>query len=351
MTYSFKRDLLHFIYALHCSTSYSSITEFHALNKENLPELRTIYRWQKEMVGKLEYYPSISFDALGLKHVHLFIKNPSPDMLQLPFAVEMHWLVHDIGERVLYIHGLVPSENVNALRQLLPSDAFILITTDGRQFMQPLQQALDHQGRLIAFPCQGEHSQLSTVETKNRMQDLGRYPLIIPVIFENYGKRKSLEELWKSIRTRLGDAVWQYIPNGNRKLLTNGKAYVKRAFAVISELGLFQQVRICYAAFLDEALEVLLVMDSPDLNSVLQSVQQHCLVAEAYPGTEGKHLLRLIGNHHLIYALMGLSLSSGSSWYFLDKNSKIECRFRYEELFDVKSLMWHFPVEAKEVRV
>ena len=350
MTYPYKKDLLQFISALHHSTIFSGITDFHALNKENLPELRTIYRWQKEMAGKLEYFPSIAFEALGLKHVHLFIKNPTQDMMQLPFALELHWLVHDIGERVLHIHGLVPSENMQALKSILPADASIVLTTDGKQFMKPLQQAVDHLGRLIAIPSQNALFQYSAGETKNRMQELSRYPLIIPAIFENYGKRMSLEELWKSIKARLGDAVWQYIPNGNRKLLTNGKAYVKKAFAVLSELGLFQQVRIRYASFLDEAIEVFLVLDSPDLNKVLASVQSSSLIVEVYPGLEGKHLLRLIGNVHLVYALMSLILSSGSSWYFLDKTSKIACRFRYEELFDVRTITWHLPNAIKEVK-
>ena len=165
----------------------------------------------------------------------------------------------------------------------------------------------------------------------------------------------SLEALWKSIKTRLGESVWQYIPNGNRKLVTNGKAYVKKALALLSELGLYRQTWIKYSALLDEALEVYLVLDASDisvLSSVLQSIQSSCLMMEAYQGTEEKYLLKMIGNHHLIYRLMNLSLSSGSGWYFLDKTKSLQCRFKYELLFKVKDLSWAMPspMIAKEVK-
>lgn len=350
MTYPFKKDLLHFIYALHRSTTFSGITEFHVLNNENLPELRTIYRWQKELADKLEYYPCIDFSALGFKHFHLFIKDPAPEMMQLPFALEMLWLVHDVAERILYIHGLLPEEKLSELQRMIPSQAILLFTSDGRQYMHDLALALDHQGRIGSGLNSFGPFQVEASCPKNKLAELARYPLIVPVIFENYGKRLSLEGLWKSIKSRLKETVWQYIPNGNRKLLTNGKAYVKKAFAFMAELGLYRQIRIRYSSLLDEALEVFLVVESSELNSVLQSIQEFCLVAEAYHGLDGKHLLRLIGNHHLIYCLMDLALPSGSSWYFLDKRQKLDCRFKYEALFNIKEMSWQFLFKLDEVR-
>lgn len=348
MTYPYKRDLLQFINALHHCTTFSGITDFHVHNNEHLPELRTIYRWQKELNGVLEYYPCIDFTALGLVHFHLFIKEPSSEVMQWPFVLEMHWLVRDIGERLLYVHGLVPLDKIEIFKKSVDEKALLLFTSNGRQCIQDLLQALDHQGRLNKDMKQS--IQMPSIESKNKLAEISKCPLIIPVIFEGHGKRLSLDTLWQAVRARLAEGVWQFILNGKRRLIINGKAYVKKAFTVMAELGLFSQVRIRYSAFLNEALEVFLVLDSSDLNRVLDSVQSSSLIVEVYPGLEGKHLLRLIGNHHLIYSLMSLSLPSGSSWYFLDKTKSIEARFRYEELFDAKTLKWNFPIEAKEVR-
>ena len=199
----FKPEILGFLNLLHRSPRYLGIADLKKEYAEHLPNMRTIYRWQKELGDKFRYFPRIHFQALGLVHLHLLIEKPSDKWVLFPFAVEIAWLIKDMNERVLYLHCLVPEIYMDTFQNLLMDlknegfckDLKTIQTGDGTQTLKDLKSCFDRKGRIEIDELEENDSGWDLVIGSRYGQDLLKQcPLIIPVVFENYGRKMSLPD-------------------------------------------------------------------------------------------------------------------------------------------------------------
>jgi hypothetical protein len=296
------------------------VTEGHSVGR---PHERTVRRWYRDLGERLIAFPTFALDRLGLMHLHVFLKNAPDEWLRFPYAVEHAWMTNDFAGRVLYLHCVVPTVHQTPvqelLRELAGSGVEILSTGDGDQDLPLLG------GGTTRTPVLSATSVL-----------LQEVPLVVPVIFEGWNQRASMPRLWAAVHDRLGGRVRDYVRCRVRR--TNGKMHVKHAYEQLTSTGLFRQQVIRYAAFLEDAVEILVVL--PDAQS-LDVLRPHSRSIEQY---EGEHLVvRLVGTNGLFNAL--LSLPPGSArLYFVHRQptNTARVRFCYEFLFDPKPGAWVF---------
>lgn len=358
MAQAFPTRLLAFIDSVHNAHTYEGLT---SLQRQGASGVRTIYRWQKTLGRALVYYPEVAFCRFGLAHVHLFVEEASPVLLHFPFAVENAWVLRRLGERLLYLHCMVPVGDQEAFFALMEElqrygvcGRFSVVhTQDGWQGMHALAQSFDRAGRV-----QGPFAEALCWSALGGAQGCGmdalteEFPLVIPVVFEHYGERVSLQQVWLRMYARLHLGVWKYLPRKQRKWPVNGKTYVKRALAVLSERGLFRQNWVWYTPVLEHTLEVFLVVKQPfaALTEFVRRVEQAAPIVQAYPGETT--LLRCVGDTGLLYALVALvpeEMADHVELYVLDRDYTARhaehARLAYELLFDVEQKAWVFPKE------
>jgi hypothetical protein len=278
--------------------------------------------------------------------------------------VESAWVLRRLGERLLYLHCLIPYGDRDAVYGLLQElqrggvcgrFSFVL-TQDGWQGMHALAQAFDQRGH-VTGPFVQELSWTALGGPQGYVVDgvAEEFPLVIPVVFEQYGERLSLQQVWLRMYERMHLGVWKYLPRKQRKWPVNGKTYVKRALAVLSERGLFRQNRVWYAPFLQESLEIFLLvkLEQPAaMHDFLRSVEKEAPIVHVYPGCDGTTLLRCVGDTGLLYALVELvpeEMADNVELFVRDRNltarQQERVRFAYDLLFDVERKAWVFPKE------
>jgi len=365
MVSAFKKNVLNYLSQVHCVPSYQGPADLLKVKKIALPQNRTIYRWHKSLKSVMEFYPSIDLSSFGLVHVHIILSGACDEMLRLPFALEAYWLMPKPGERVLYLHCALP-EDFKKDFQLLFKDlkkagffkGFVhFFSFDGWQVVHELSNCIDGDGR-IRFPIVEEFAINKEAFGKKLMSASGlmkSYPLVVPVIFENFGKRLSLIQSWGLIRQRVGRRVWSYLPKGTRKMPVNGKGYVKRAFKLLCDWSLFRQNIIHYRPLLDHSVEIFMILitnKNDDIYYFIEGFREICPVVEFYPGTQNVSMLRILGDTDLIYALMDRfpeGTQKQVEIFFLDKSKTWgmeKCRLLYEQLFDPKKGVWCFDKET-----
>lgn len=276
---------------------------------------RSLYRLHKAHSG-LVYFPSVAFASLGLVHVHAFVDEQSP---LVSYAVRALWVVRSPGVRSLYVHCLIPAAHMS----VIPNDA--LVTDDGWQALSPNEP----------IPRVFEAA-WDVVE---------RYPLLIPVVFEVLEQRRSMPETWRAIYERLGDRVWQYLPRFSRRLPHNGKAYVREAFRLMNEAGLFRQHVV--RQHLSESAEVVLMVNAP-MADVLGLLSFDVDVLEVFPGRDTTIVL-LQGGIGMINRLFRLRPPIPiRGFYFVDTAEPApRVRFAYEHLFDPATCQWIGPDDTR----
>jgi hypothetical protein len=261
MVHPYSKKLLAFIEGVHEAKSYAGVTELENANDPKAKRMRSVYRWQRELGKELQYFPEIKFSLLGLCHAHVFVEEPEAGMFRFPYAVEYAWLVQTLGEHVLYLHCLVPTgdrESVGYLLQGLKDGGLCRSfsccwTGDGWQALQPLTACFDAAGHVNPTGVV-EASWPVPVPSERGLGALEGCPLLVPVIFEHYGSRLSLNQVWTKIYQRIGQGVWAFFPKRQRKWTVNGKAYIKKALEQVNAQGLFLQNRVLYKPFLQKAV-------------------------------------------------------------------------------------------------
>jgi hypothetical protein len=160
---------------------------------------------------------------------------------------------------------------------------------------------------------------------------------VVPVVFETWGSRASLQALWDAIHARLGSQVRDYV--GRRCYATNGKAHVRHALHVLSESGAFRQYVVRYRPLLDETVRLLVLAswDERALRSFAQCIAGEAVTIATYPTASG-WLLVLAGRPGLLDRVMD---AQPDCVYFLRNDETV--RFRYEELYDPTSSSWKYP--------
>lgn len=344
MVVAFQPNVLRFVHELHRSARVDGI-EMFLRARPSLASSRSVCRWHRELGDALTYYPSITYEALGLVHVHLFIEEPRSPWEVLPYAVRASWLVcGPAGARVLYLHCLVPRDHTEQLAELLKEvraphgDRITSITTtDGWQLLD-----------------QEQPREICRLAPPMAWDAVEHYPLLIPVICESIEVRRSMPELWSVISDRLGDHVWEYLPRGMRRLPHNGKQYVAHALRLVNETLLFRQHVIRYAAYDAVATEVVLRVRA-GAEELARLCSPEAPVIEIFPaGSES--FVRVHGTPScLTHLFTSFATLDVSAWWFVDRiaaaRSPLTVRFAYELLFDPATTEWLFPADEIKRRL
>lgn len=295
---------------------------------------RAVYRWMQRLREHVTYYPRIAFAGLGLANVHLFISNAEEAWLTYPYAIERAWTIDRPGHYTLYLHCLVPTEQLDLVPQ--GADITSITTGDGWQDLAPLEHAIDETGRpvirkTIASPI--PRVPMTTV--------LNDEPFLLPVALELLQAPTNMAELWRTIYERLGPSVWTYFTRSTRRWPHNGKAYVRQAFDYLNQYGLVLQHVVRYTPLHEHTIELFLLTDN---NNVLRDhFAGLCPTMEAYAGAETL-LLCVRGDEALIKRVI---TSPGiRHWWFVEHERTADAppvRFAYERLFDPTTRTWQVP--------
>jgi hypothetical protein len=295
---------------------------------------RAVYRWMRCLREHVTYYPRVAFTGLGLAHVHLFIRNAEPDWFRYPYAVERVWTIDSPGQHTLYLHCLVPIEQLHLVPQ--GADITSITTSDGWQDLAPLDQALDQAGRLVV-----RDTIASPIPRVPITSVLREEPFLLPIAIELLQAPANMAELWTAIHQRLGPQVWTYLTRRTRRWPHNGKAYVRVAFDYLNRYGLVLQHVVRYAPLHEHTVELFLLTDNT------QELRDHlaglCPTMDAYPGAD-TYLLRVRGDHALIKRV--ITSPSIRHWWFVEHERTATAppvRFTYETLFDPTSRTWTVP--------
>jgi len=355
----FKKEVLNFLTTIHQADACQGLMEFQRKYQDTLPDVRTLYRWLTELGDDLIYFPVMNSRTLGLVPFHLILSNPDEHCTTFPLAVECAWVIKEWTKRDLYLFGYVPAqykeEFLSVLGDVLSShckEHICVFSDDGQQQVADVSMRLDHDGRIL--PGTDSLEQSSLKDWHNGVVDeLRECPFMIPVLFEGYGARQSLPGLWKTIASRLGDKVWDYLPSIRKKYHVNGKTYVTKAYEFLNSKGIFRQNILKYKPWLVDAVEVFLVVEGKseeEIHLFVHEMGRVCPVMQVYPSREPRLLLRMTGDCSMLYRLMDAFTDKDFvQLYFMDKkrtwDDKSKARFIYEELFNPEAATWVSPEE------
>src|SRR5205809_8078636 len=105
MVDALQHSILQFLHVVHCAPRALGIEEL--ARTERVVDARTLYRWQRALRDDLVYYPSITFRALGLDHVHLIIDDPSTAWEEFQYEIRGEWVMRHPGQAPLYLTSIV----------------------------------------------------------------------------------------------------------------------------------------------------------------------------------------------------------------------------------------------------
>ena len=344
-----RRDaaLLNFLHVLHRAGRFHGVQAFHREHARLLPSARTIERWQEQLGDDLAFYPAAHLAALGLEQWHLFLDRPAEAVVAWPYGVVARWLSTGPGSHVLYVRSVVPREHARQVRRLLDwcrkkgwwRSHQVVVSLDGWQHLDVLGTSSCTFASVPAGVFEPDGEDASGL--------LRRFPFLVPVIFESFERRRSLDQVWQAVQSHLGDAR-AYLPRGTRLLRRNGKRHVAAALAYLCASGLFRQNVIRYAPLLEENVEVFLVTPASPARLAAE-VGGSAVALEVYPG-EATTLARITGGLPVLRTLMGHA--TAAEWLFADMTRTTPpVRFWYEVLFNPKSGEWEFPEETLKARM
>ena len=345
-----QKHLMQFLSILYDSPKAMGIEEFARTNRKFTT--RSLYRWQAELSRDLLFYPSVTFHALGLSIIHLFIDDPAPVWRELPYAIRAEWVMTRPGQQTLYLQCLVPCVHelqfASMLREAEGNTASKITSIESRDGWQVLRDLGSSPTHRTPTTASGDQHVWDIVE---------RLPLLIAVIFETVEQGQSLPVIWDAIYRRLGKRTWDYLPRFARRLPTNGKAYVKECFALLNHTGLFRQNVIRYRPLNVVGTPMFLHCEGSELSAIINAFGEHAPSIDIFPITSDAALLRIVSTHALTQHVFSTvtTLPRISSWHFVDtprnERDPVRPRFAYELLFDPATTEWVFPAETlKEFR-
>jgi hypothetical protein len=327
--------VVQFLTTVHQSRTCLGLEALHRAHREELPHLRTVYRWHRRYGKQLSYFPTFSLEQLGgLIHLHLFITRPDPRWYQFPYAVESMWLTQNLVDPVLYLHCFVPfahRANVEAFLkavELPHSGLRVIWSSSGWQRLQ----LGDYESLSQGFPLHSWPIAHSGIVARS-------YALAIPMLGEAWNRRMSLAEVWRRIHARLGTGVKEYLPR-QRFCPVNGKRHIKNTYRALLTDGVFRQYLIRYE---DEC--AVLVVAPAYRRTVPSDVAQVTRTAELFPTSDGGGLWRLQGTYDLLRFRASLE---GCAVYVVERQEPPAVRFCYEWLFRPVTSQWRF--SARRIR-
>lgn len=322
----FQPELKNLLYAI---SKQQRVRGLEAFAQSQPQGIRTIYRWHRVLGTRLVYFPHLSYEALGLQHLHVFLQDPLPELTR--YAIDSAWVTTTPGTRLRYLHCLIPTSHRDRVQSQLANTTHVW-SGDGWQTMSDLQASIDDAGR----PREHETEDAPALPHFTSPL-LTEHPLAVPIIFETIGRRQSMNAVWRSIYDRLGDRVWAYLPRRTRRWPHNGKTYITTVYRAISDAGLVRQHIVRYAPLHEHTVEVFLHTDDPDAGLLLHDLGRVAPVLERYPTSHG-YFVRVLGDHRLLKRLARTRVHC--DWWFASDEPAPEVRFAYEQLFDPTLRSW-----------
>jgi hypothetical protein len=157
--------------------------------------------------------------------------------------------------------------------------------------------------------------------------------LAIPVLAEAWNRQTTLNEVWQSIKERIGTQLTDYFP-GRKPYSVNGKSHVRETYEALAREGLFRQYLV---RFRDTCS--LFVLSPSYSRNLPDPVAQQTRLAELFPTKDGGGLWRLHGSWELLRARESLAYHT---IYFVEDRRPPEVQFCYEWLFDPRKSCWRF---------
>jgi hypothetical protein len=323
--------LADYLATVHGARTCLGLTALHRESGNQLPHLRTLYRYHHSFRGRFAYFPIFRLEGLGLVHLHLFVTQPDPRWARLPYAVESQWCTKNLVDPVLYLHCLVPARHKERLEQ------FLVQLSLSRQDLQVVWSGSPWQdlrlGHGDAFSQEFPLPHVPTVAVEPLAREL---LFAIPVLTETWNQQLSLTQLWQRIHARLGDDVRRYLPT-RRFYPVNGKRHVKVVLRTLLQMGAFRQYVLRFPT--DCRLLLLAPTYERSLPSALRRTTRS---AELFPTLNRGALWRLAGSHDLFGARSSLA---ASSIFLVEQHAPPPVRFCYEWLLDPDKRQWEFSEE------
>ena len=229
-----------------------------------------------------------------------------------------------------FVHAIVPDEHRQAVQAIVKRDsgARLWWGRSGWEHYPFADQPL--------LPTRWEASCATSV--------LHDEPLVVPVIFEHWGRRHSLASLWNAIAHRLGKTLTHYV--GRHHYTTNGITHVADSYRTLTNAGLFRQQIVRYQPHHHSALNIIVIArwDEPTLHDFLTTAAAHASLVCTHP-LDDAWLVHLIGKTPLVHTVIH---AHPDHVYFLhDPTTE---RWRYEELFDPITKTWILPEHLRSTQ-
>jgi len=307
------------------------LSDLCRVHRNAVPHERTIRRWHRKLGDSLVVTPVFAVEGFGLTHLHAFLISPMDGWESFPYAVESAWVTTDGLSEVLYLHCVVPIEQLTVVKRKL------------REFARDCQVVPSDTGweRCVA----GGKPILPSFNVGGVAREglLQNSPLVVPATFEAWGRTLSLDGVWRRMKDRLGSSMRDYFPS-QRYYATNGKLHVKNAFEVLSREGLFRQFAV--RPSLDNSIEAFAVMDHACIDKFLGAASADCFKIAVHPGSDGC-LLRVAGSPRLFDSLLNCERRLFWVNRSATKAAGFPVRFAYESLFCPGSGEWLLPEESR----
>lgn len=295
-----------FMHLLHETPEFTGLADFHARHARELPNVRTIYRWQGR--AQITHYPNIRYKYLGLTRCHLI---SHPGTVHPPWVINSWGARKGLGPTYVYQECLVPDSALDGfLASARNAGATAWVTDD------PWQELPGSRRTMSASPER---------DPWGRPQD--GFPLVVPVAIEALGGH-SLDGLWRAIHHGLGERVWQFLPRGVRRLPHNGKRYVRLALERLSGAGFIRQNMIRQQHH--DALQLLIIAHLSRDERAEWTARLRASAADIHLYDGSATVLRVAARLQTLHDLLALTERTTAQLFLL--TNALPARFSYEHL-------------------
>jgi len=226
----YSKDLLKFMYNLTKTDKVLNPTELSRFLREQNQEVsdRTIKRWFSYLRKHCGYFSYINYSSMGLTPVSVLLKNPNPELIKIIPYLFYAFSGFNASSLTKYIivFSLVPVDKHDEFKSFwnsvakknLIEDFYSFPFNHVVDFYSPFHKVINESGDFdLSEKNMGRPNPLDLSFIMNKpinadMHKLIKHnPLIIPILIEYSRERWSSHRVWRAIKEKLGEGVWDYI--------------------------------------------------------------------------------------------------------------------------------------------
>lgn len=321
----YDKNLMEFAYFLTRNQKYSDsidIAEKLKVSGQKISD-RTIRRWfDKLEKGCFDYYPNIKVESLGLAPLYIVIEAPVEEDV---FQIIPHRDYVTLGYTTTGFHKsvclkyLIPPDSMKQFEEFwkrakkggVIRDYKIYPFYSSTDFYSPLHKVVQKNGELN-FSKIGEfdnshYTELFEKSLKNPLRPalsthVLKNPLLVPVLLEYYREHWTRQKVWKSIRKKLGENVWNYLRKARKQSDGVGLFMVQKTLRNLDNEyyeDFFQQIRVFYEPWLKKGVSYYGIFETQKKEGVaklFEEVSKHCLMQTVYPIVGGGFMFYQLTN-------------------------------------------------------